>query len=330
MVAWSSSYITNLPDSAFACIDSDGRHYPHHDAQGKLDLPHLRNGRARARPQGTASCGYRHLFEVHKLPSDRSDGKAMEALKATILDDDAFRLLAHPFSGPVPYPASPKGADLDRQWYSERTDFKTDWFPFRLVDWHHRSDAPSKADILGKAVDPEVDDEGQWVTVWLKHGERRVELIRRIAEMGGQIFGSSEAVPGLSRVQTKAGIVPWERDIPGEIVVWPYMRQALSTSPQNTHSVIRPLKATLDDLAATGDAPTAAFFDDLATFLDSLAPSSETGKAGRVLAARNEARLLEAREHIDEAYYDPKRRRAALTALAEVLDELNRYLHPDT
>jgi hypothetical protein len=257
--------------------------------------------------------------------------KNLTAMKATPLDDDAFRLLAHPFGGPIPYPGAPRGADLDKQWFGERTDFKTGWFPFRLVDWHHRSDAPSKADILGKAVDPETDEDGQWVTVWLKHGERRVNLVRQLAEAGGQIFGSSEAVPGMSRIRTvKGDIVPWQRDIPGEIVLWPYMRQALSTSPQNTHSVIRSLKGTIDDLAATGDAPTAAFFSDLTTYLDSLASSSETGKAGRVVAARNEARLLEAREHIDEAYYDPKRRRAALLALDEVLDELSKYVNPDT
>lgn len=260
------------------------------------------------------------------------------ALKATPIDDDAFKLLAHPFGGPIPvklsdgspHPFFPRGADVDRQFYGESCDFKIDWFPFRLVDWHHRSEKASRDDILGKAVDPETDDDGQWVTVWLQHGQRRVDLVRKLAETGF-IFGSSEAVPGMSRIRTvKGDIVPWRRDIPGEIVVWPYMRQALSTSPQNTHSVIRPLKATLDDLAATGDAPTAAFFDDLATFLDSLAPSPETAKAGRVLAARNEARLLEAREHIDEAYFDPKRRRAALMALDEVLRELERYIQTDT
>jgi hypothetical protein len=249
----------------------------------------------------------------------------MQALKATPLDDDAFRLLAHPFSGPIPFADAPKGADLDKQWYDPSCDFKVGWFPFRLVDWHHRQDVASKADILGKAVDPETDEDGQWVTVWLRHGERRINLIKQIAERG-MLFGSSEAVPGMSKIRTTKGdIVPWRRDIPGAIVVWPYMRQALSTSPQNTHSVIRPLKATLDDLAATGDVPSSAFFDDLSSFLDTLASSPETGKAGRVVAARNEARLLEAREHIDEAYFDLKRRRAAIDALNEVLDELTRY-----
>lgn len=241
-----------------------------------------------------------------------------QALKATPLDDDAFKLLALPFGGPIPSPVSPRGVDVDREWFSERTDFKLDWFPFRLVDWHHRTEVASKADILGKALDPETDEDGVWVTVWLNHGQRRVNLIKQLAERGS-VFGSSESVANLV---TKAST--------GEILSWPYVRQALSTSPQNTLSVIRPLKATLDDLAATGDAPTAAFFDDLTTYLDTLAPSSETGKAGRVLAARNEARLREAREHIDEAYFDPRRRRAALRLLDDVFFELETYIHPDT
>ena len=61
MAAWSSSYITALPDSAFACIDSSGRHYPHHDINGKIDLPHLRNALSRLGQSDTTSCGAAHL-----------------------------------------------------------------------------------------------------------------------------------------------------------------------------------------------------------------------------------------------------------------------------
>jgi len=255
-----------------------------------------------------------------------------QALKATPLDDDAFRLLALPFGGPA-NPAKfgldpglfPKGVDVDGQTYTERTDFKLDWFPFRLVDWHHRQDATSKADILGRAIDPETDDDGVWVKIWLDHGKRRVKLIQQLAEQG-EVFGSAEAVPGTARLFSGKGTISWTRSTHGEIAVWPYMRQALSTSPQNTLSVIRPLKATLDDMAATGDAPTATFFDDLTTFLDTLGTSSETGKAGRIVAARNEARLREAREAMDESYFDPKRRRAAIAALDAVLEEINQFI----
>lgn len=49
---WSRAYIRQLPDSAFAAIETtpDGktlRHLPHHDAAGNLDLPHLRSALSR-------------------------------------------------------------------------------------------------------------------------------------------------------------------------------------------------------------------------------------------------------------------------------------------
>ena len=60
--AWSASYINALPDSAFACKDASGRHYPHHDASGKLDMPHLRNAMSRIGDPANVQCGKRHLM----------------------------------------------------------------------------------------------------------------------------------------------------------------------------------------------------------------------------------------------------------------------------
>lgn len=263
--------------------------------------------------------------------------KALTPTKATLLDDDAFRLLALPYGGPIPYPGAPRGADLDRQWYAEATDWGE--VPKSVpVTWHHGQDPFRRSDareVVGKAMDLSFDDDGGWVTVWLDAGRRRTRLIKALAEAAKDdpevdIFGSAEAIPGSGRIRTHKAVVPWRRDVPGEIAQWHYNRQTLSTSPQNTHSILTPLKATLDDLASAELQPTTAFFDDLATFLDSLEPSPAPAKAGRVLAARNEARLREVREHIDEAYFDPKRRRAAIAALEDVLSELERYIHPDT
>jgi hypothetical protein len=58
---WSTSYINDLPDSAFLWIEPGGtkdqqgkttprslRHLPYKDAQGNIDLPHLRNAIRRA------------------------------------------------------------------------------------------------------------------------------------------------------------------------------------------------------------------------------------------------------------------------------------------
>ncbi|MEM3789240.1 MAG: hypothetical protein QXN95_05180 [Candidatus Bathyarchaeia archaeon] len=59
-VKWTTRYINDLPDDAFALIEPGGekdeegktvprtlRHLPHHKPNGDIDLPHLRNAMAR-------------------------------------------------------------------------------------------------------------------------------------------------------------------------------------------------------------------------------------------------------------------------------------------
>ena len=213
-----------------------------------------------------------------------------QPLKATLLDDDAFRLLAIPFGGPIPSGIFPRGIDVDGETFTERTDIKPKWLAERLVDWHHGVDPLMGRTVIGKAVDPEMDEEGWWVTVWTKHGERRLELIKRLAERQ-PIYGSSESIAGMVK-----------KAYTGEILVWPYWRQTLSTSPQNTKSVLKPLKASIDDLYATGGTPTAAFWADLSADLTNLQSDlvrtsrggDDPAKAGRVLSAINEAALRKA------------------------------------
>lgn len=249
-------------------------------------------------------------------------------VKASPLDDDSFRLLAFPFSGPIPLPGT-KGVDLDGQWFSEHTDIKPEWLPFRPTDWHHGADPTKRMGrtVLGKAIDlgrfdgasREPDDDGWWVTVWLNAGERRLNLVRQLADRGAVLFGSSETVPGLATVKARDGsIQPWRPGLVGEIVAWPYWRQTLSTSPQNTHSVIRPLKATLDEIEAAGERPGPTFWSDVEDALRSLGhslrtPSISSGaggaKAGRVLRRSSEEDL-----------------RAALAALQEAMDRAERVL----
>jgi hypothetical protein len=50
--SWTRAYVSALPDEAFAVVHvrPDGtrsRHLPHHDADGRLDLRHLRSALAR-------------------------------------------------------------------------------------------------------------------------------------------------------------------------------------------------------------------------------------------------------------------------------------------
>lgn len=242
----------------------------------------------------------KHMAALYANVPDAST-KAVP-VKATVLDDDRFRLLAIPFGGPIPRAGTPRGVDLDGEWFSERTDIKADWLPFRPVDWHHGGDAKMGRTVIGKADHLVMDEEGWWVDVWLKHGEKRLDLIRRLAEQAAQtgkaaIFGSSESVSGFVRKAAS-----------GEILVWPYWRQTLSTSPQNTLSVIRPLKATFDDLVSEGASPGAAFWSDIEVAMRDLGADlratsrGELGaKAGRVLRADNEKDVQAALAALEEA-----------------------------
>ncbi len=92
-----------------------------------------------------------------------------------------------------------------------------------------------------------------------------------------------------------------------EIKVWAFERETLSTSPQNTLSVLRPLKATIDDLAAIGASPSAAFWSDIEDAMHSLGADlrstsrGEIGaKAGRVLSASNDAAIQRALQELIE------------------------------
>jgi hypothetical protein len=76
LAEWDTAYINDLPDSAFACVDDGGekedgktvprslRHYPHHNAGGTLDLPHLRAALSRIGDTSNTQCGLDHL-EAH-------------------------------------------------------------------------------------------------------------------------------------------------------------------------------------------------------------------------------------------------------------------------
>jgi hypothetical protein len=196
-----------------------------------------------------------------------------QPMKAAPLSDDAFALRAIPFSGPIPSPKWPGGVDLDGETFTHRTDIKPDWFKSRPVDWHHGQDPTGKMarTTLAEAHDLREEEDGWWVTVWLKAGEKRLRLIESLAKKGAQLFGSSEPVQGLVKVNKATG----------HIDQWPYLRQTLSTSPQNTHSIIRPLKASLDDMLTGGHYPSDAFWQEMLDSLRDLHPDLVRAKAGR-------------------------------------------------
>jgi hypothetical protein len=204
------------------------------------------------------------------------------------------RLLAIPFSGPIPGPDG-KGRDLDMEYFDASTDIKPDWFDERPVDWHHSQDPTGRMNgvLIGKAKNLTMDDEGWWVDLWLNAGEKRLSLVKSLAEKGAQLFGSSYAYPNLVK-----------RGKAGHIDVWPYMMQTLSTSPQNIHSVHRPAKAMLDafnQADITVDARLADILTELDTLrdLDANLTGEAAAKAGRELSGANLSELEELRDFLD-------------------------------
>jgi hypothetical protein len=295
---WSSSYITSLPDPSFACINDTGRHYPHHDASGKLDLPHLRAALSRIGDPNNEQCGKGHLEAHAKAEGIGERGtKAMAPIKAKPLDpdeEDAFwegkhprRILVVPFDGPLPSPYTKRGVDLDGQWFHPGTDVYGGIKALRqtrrrAVDWHHSFAPPSSAqgDPTGKMtgaligeieLDEEPEEDGLWAKFWAKAGERRINLIRTLQRrFGTELFGSSQAYPAAIKGDLRTG----------RIDVWPIILETISTSPQNTYSVIRPMKALLDDAETSGiSASVKALLSDLEALRGDLAPTSARSAA---------------------------------------------------
>jgi hypothetical protein len=160
-----------------------------------------------------------------------------------LLDDDAFQILAIPYGGPIDKVGAPKGVDLQGEWFDEHTDIKPDWFSERPTLWHHGLDPTGrmKQTLIGKAMNLQEEDDGWWVDFWWKKGEQRVDLVKQLGKKGAHIYGSSSTIPTLAKIEPS-----------GHIAVWPYMEQTLSTTPVNTYSYIRPMKAMLDDYDLAG------------------------------------------------------------------------------
>lgn len=162
-----------------------------------------------------------------------------DELSAWIAGKRSRRLLAIPFGGPLPNPLYGKGMDLDREWFSERTDIKPRWFDARPMTWQHGDDKVMGNDPIGKADNLQPDEDGWWVDTWITLHDRRTALIERLARelqsRGGQLYGSSAPIGRFVKTAKS-----------GEILVWPYAEQTLGTAVQNTRSILRPGKALAD------------------------------------------------------------------------------------
>lgn len=203
------------------------------------------------------------------------------------------RILVVPFSGPLP--GGKAGLDLDGEYFDEASDLVG---PFailrrtreRLVDWHHDQDPTGlmKGAIVGRIhLDAEPESDGLWADFWANAGEKRRALLAQLEAKGVPLYGSSQSA-GKAFVQVAED---------GHIDTWPLVRHTITTSPQNTHAVVPPIKGLLDDAtpyeALTIAALQAAMAGEGSAGPGLVSPVAAGAEPGKAVADRELDRLLD-------------------------------------
>jgi len=88
---WTRSYISSLPDSAFAIVYKENdrvvRKFPHHSADGNIDLPHLRNANARL-PKSDVLTEYKQRAMRHLATHKRKLGIGTSTEEEKLLEQE--------------------------------------------------------------------------------------------------------------------------------------------------------------------------------------------------------------------------------------------------
>jgi len=88
---WTRKYINALPDSAFAIVYKENgiviRKFPHHNADGTVDLPHLRNANSRL-PQSEIPAEYKQQAMKHLATHKKKLGVGASAEEEKLLEQE--------------------------------------------------------------------------------------------------------------------------------------------------------------------------------------------------------------------------------------------------
>ena len=152
---------------------------------------------------------------------------AMEAERKAILanggsikavGDWELDVLAIPFNS----------VDADGQWFDENTDIKPETFNTPLVAYQHGINPGAKS-IQDKIIEPGKSVQGSlkkmtdgWhLRVIL---DKTIELAKKMMEAGkkGLLAVSSGSIYHLARLEVDGKIIPYSKDTPGRIAIWPF------------------------------------------------------------------------------------------------------------
>lgn len=250
------------------------------------------------------------------------------AVKFVEGSDNIIEGLAIPFGGPSwkPDTGLVAGKDLHGEDFGPDTDYALDWFPEegRPTLYHHGLDDAIKTALVGRQIEREEREVGQWVKVQLDKRSRYFEGIRQLVDEGALSF-SSGAVPHLVKTRDD-----------GHIERWPWVELSLTPTPANPDAAVYAVKAAdaIEHLAAVRAAVPDALKEAVDESLDaSLAGLPYADHADRVLADMKA--LVERSQEIADLRAKSKRRlgdatRNRLTALREeaqrVIEDLDALL----
>lgn len=258
---WTTAYINDLPDSCFLYIEDGGekdeegkttprslRHFPYRNAQGEIDLPHLRNALARI-PQSN----------LPQAVKDRLMAKARrileEATERAVSLDDLYAVKAlgqHRVGGYLVLWGDENQKDIAGEWFTPRTKGLTDIF--KAVGkipmyYHHGKDPGLGFDIVGVYDVMTPDDVGLWAEAQLDISNKYVAAIRELVGKGA-LGQSSQALASSRKVAPT-----------GEILQWIIAEGTLTPTPCEPRMLIeRPVA----ELKAAYKAVNLQFPDDLA------------------------------------------------------------------
>ena len=154
--------------------------------------------------------------------------------------------LGIPYGGPLRTDVKDLGKDLQAEFFSDKTNFKSAWYDGKSVKsmpelYHHGFDEELKDAPIGEVIDVQDTPQGKWVKVQLDKANKYYESIKRLVKAGKLLFSSGAVPEGVKKAPD------------GFIEAWPWKEMSLTPSPANPLAMTS-FKALVDDTEAKPEA----------------------------------------------------------------------------
>lgn len=179
MAVWDTAFINTLPNSSFAVVepayssgktkDKNARHLPYKDASGKVDLPHLRNARARMN----------QIIPV----TDSISTEALRAKAKKVLDAAAKKYLGkkQEMSDDLIHLSMDKPSKIEL--VEDNSELSTYKIKFELIDIGEYNKFDFTSETLDYMVKAFAEDDVEVVSHGLDHSVKTLEQLGRVYDV---------------------------------------------------------------------------------------------------------------------------------------------------